>query len=164
MKNLLIVVMCIFIACATAYKRDGFTGGYSELQLDENVFSVSFKGNGFTNSERAEDFALLRCAELAIENGYNFFIIIDSKSYVSRSTYTTPTTSKTKGTASWSGYNRIDYNETTKTKGGETYIISKPSQSNTIVCFVKKPEGFSYTAAYVYNGLAQKYNIQKTHF
>ena len=49
--------------CMTAYQPDGLTGGYSEVQLSENVWRVSFKGNGYTSRERAVDMALLRSAD-----------------------------------------------------------------------------------------------------
>ena len=56
----------VLVACATAYQPQSFSGGFSETQLDKNVFRVSFKGNGYTNAERAEEMALLRSAELAL--------------------------------------------------------------------------------------------------
>jgi hypothetical protein len=72
----IITSLCIVAtlsACATAYQRDGFTGGFSETQLDENVWRVTFEGNGYTREQRAEDFALLRSAELTLEKGFYAF-------------------------------------------------------------------------------------------
>lgn len=31
-------VSVLLAGCATAYKRDGFTGGYTETQLGQNIF------------------------------------------------------------------------------------------------------------------------------
>lgn len=155
MKNLFIIsLIAIFIqSCSTPYKGSGFRGGYSETQLDENVFKVSFRGNGYTGRERVSAFTLLRCAELALENGYKYFVIIDANSYTSNSIYTTPTTFNT------TGYGQG--NSTTTTAGGQTYIISKPSSSNTIVCFKEKPEsGFSYNAGIIYKNISLKYDIK----
>lgn len=67
--------MLILASCATSYQRSGLTGGYSETKLGENIWSISFQGNGYTNDERASDFTLLRSAEVCLENGYSFFII-----------------------------------------------------------------------------------------
>src|SRR5258708_35613196 len=39
------------LSCATGYHAHGLSGGFSETQLDENVFQVSFKGNGYTSRE-----------------------------------------------------------------------------------------------------------------
>ncbi len=63
--------------CATSYQQKGFTGGYSETQLAPDVFRVNFQGNGYTSSERAQDFALLRAAELSLERGFRYFALLD---------------------------------------------------------------------------------------
>ena len=161
MKNLIAftIVVLILQGCATSYQKKGFTGGFSETQLDENVFSVSFRGNAYTDRERVADFTLLRSAELTLENGFQYFAIIDANSYTKHSTYTTPTTSHT--TASAYGTGNYAYgNATTTTTGGQTYNISKPSASNTIVCFKEKPESiFTYNAQFIYNNVRQKYDI-----
>ncbi len=162
MKQLsIIVLVLIFLqGCETSYQSSGFAGGYSETQLDTNVFKVTFRGNGYTGRERASDFSLLRCAELALQNGYKYFVVIDANSYTSNSTYTTPSTSNT--TANVYGTGNYAYgNATTTTYGGQTYNISKPSSSNTIVCFIEKPtNGFSYNAEFIYKNITQKYGIQ----
>jgi len=43
------VLQLLFIACATQYKPLGVTGGYSDMQLGENIFKVSFRGNDYTS-------------------------------------------------------------------------------------------------------------------
>jgi hypothetical protein len=168
MRNIIFVSLAILtitslfiLGCATAYQKSGFTGGYSETQLDDNVFVVSFRGNGYTKRERVADFTLLRSAELALQHGFQFFAIIEANSYTSHSTYTTPTRSTTKGSAYSSG-NYVYGSSTTRTTGGKTYNISKPSSSNTIVCFKDKPENtFTYNADFIYMSITQKYGIKK---
>ncbi|MDN7125939.1 hypothetical protein J6I92_07235 [Pseudidiomarina sp. 1APR75-15] len=145
--------------CATGYQSQGFTGGFSETQLDKNVFVVTFKGNGFTSFEKASDYSLLRSAELALETGYEYFAIIDGQSYATNSTYTTPTTSNTTMNAYTYG-NSAYGNATTTTYGGQTFNISKPNVSNTIYCFKEKPEGiFVYNAPFLIDSLSSKYGI-----
>ncbi len=162
MKNLILIAFVVLFlqGCATTYQKSGFSGGYSETQLDENVFNVSFRGNGYTGRERVADFTLLRSAELTIENGYKYFAIIDANSYTSHSTYTTPTTSHTTGSAY--GYGNYAYGSaTTTTTGGQTYNISKPSSSNTIVCFKEKPESvYTYNAEFIFKNIRNKYGIK----
>jgi len=161
MKYLIAITILALIlqGCATSYQKTGFTGGYSETQLDENVFSVSFRGNCYTGRERVADFTLLRSAELTLENGFQYFSIIDANSYTSNSTYTTPTTSQTTGSAYGSG-NYAYGSATTTTTGGQTYNISKPGSSNTIVCFKEKPETvFTYNAKFIYKSIRSKYGI-----
>lgn len=158
--SILILVVAFLQGCATTYQSSGFSGGYLETQLDENVFKVTFRGNGYTSRERASDFTLLRSAELTLQSGYKYFAVIDANSYTSNSTYTTPTASNT--TANIYGSGNYAYgNATTTTYGGQTYNISKPSSSNTIVCFKEKPENvFSYNAEFIYKNITQKYGIQ----
>ncbi len=152
----LLSLALILSACATAYQREGATGGYTETQLDTNVFQVTFRGNGYTARQRAADFALLRSAELTLENGYNYFVIIDANQYSKSSSYTTPTTTYGSATA----YGNTAYGSAT-TYGGQTYHISKPRATNTIVCFKEKPEGFSYNANFIEKSLKEKYQLNK---
>lgn len=106
------------------------------------------------------DFTLLRSAELTIENGFQYFAVIDANSYTSNSTYTTPTTSYTTGSAYGTG-NYAYGSATTRTTGGQTYNISKPSSSNTIVCFKEKPKSvFTYNANFIYKNIRQKYDVK----
>lgn len=161
MKILISITVILFaLQGCTSYQKKGLSGGYSEIQLDENVFKVSFQGNGYTKPDRAADFTLLRSAELTLENGFQYFAIIDENNHTSHGTYTTPTTSHTTANAQVSG-NYVHGNATTTTTGGQTYIISKPSSSNTIVCFKEKPESvFTYNASYIYKNVREKYNIK----
>jgi hypothetical protein len=141
MKRLyLILVSALFmVGCATGYHPGGLTGGYSDIAISENVFQVSFAGNGYTSAGQASDFALLRCAELALDHGFSYFILVDANQMSSISSYTTPTTSRTTGSATVYG-NTIYGTSRTTTTGGQTYNFVKPSATNTIMCFVEKPD------------------------
>jgi hypothetical protein len=147
-------------------------GGFSETQLDENVFRVSFRGNGFTSPERVADLGLLRAAELAKNNGFTHFIIIDSQSYVKQSSYTTPTTTTTTAQVNTVGNaniygNNMNFNAnsigtaTTSSSGSYTYIISTPTNTNTIVFFRGRSEinGMVYNADFLIKSLSQKYGV-----
>jgi uncharacterized protein (UPF0333 family) len=163
MKFLTVLMLSssLLLGCSTSYQNNGFSGGYSETQLDENVFKVSFRGNGYTGKERVADFTLLRSAELTMQSGYKYFVIVDSNSSTKNSTYTTPTTSHTTANVYGSG-NYAYGNATTTTSGGQTYNISKPSSSNTIVCFKEKPKnGFSYNAEFIFKNITKKYDIKQ---
>lgn len=139
--SLLLVMHGCGDAQPTPYQRMGYSGGYSDTQLDENVFRVSFVGNGYTHRETAIEFALLRSAELTLEKGFLYFAIIESDAYVSTS-IRTYSSSNSNGT--YSG----------------AYSVSKPSPSNVIVCFKEKPEKvFAYNAKIVYKSIYEKYGI-----
>ena len=164
MKKLIvpIIVLVALTGCATSYQKQGFTGGFSETQLGENIFQITFKGNAYTSRERASDFTLLRSAELALENGYKYFVIVDSEKYTKKGAYTTPATSHTTGSAYGTG-NYAYGTATTTTTGGQTYIYSKPRSTNTIVCFKEKPEvsGLVYEAAFIIKSIKGKYGIKE---
>lgn len=152
-------LILILQGCATGYQKEGATGGYSHLQLDTDVYKVTFKGNGFTSRQRVSDFALLRSAEITLLNGYNYFIILDIDNYVSRSSYTTPTTSQTNMNFNHYG-NSVYGNATTTTYGGQTYNVSKPSYTNTIMCLTEKSDtSFSYNAQFVASKIKEKYGL-----
>lgn len=159
-RLILLVAISIFLAaCATSYKSVSYTGGYSETRFDENVYKVAFKGNAYTSRERASDFALLRSAELTIDQGYTYFIIVDAENYSNTTTHTTPTTSKATANFYASG-NSMYGSSTTKTTGGETYNITKPRATNTIILFKEKPQGvFSYNAEFIQRELRIKYGL-----
>jgi hypothetical protein len=162
MKKIFIIAIAALMTqgCATPYQEKGFAGGFSETQLDENVYTVSFKGNGFTSREKATDYALMRSAQLALQGEYKYFVVMEQNSYTQDSSYTTPITSNT--TANAYGYGNSAYgNATTTSYGGQTFITSKPNASMTIICFKEKPENaFSYNAEFIYGNLSRKYGIQ----
>ena len=159
----ILFIVLIFAGCATRYQPMGFTGGYSETQLGENIFQVSFYGNGYTSRERVSDFSLLRAAELTLEKGFRYFVIVDSEKHTKIKTYTTPTRSYSTGSAYGYG-NYVHFNATTTTYGGHTYIISNPSATNTFLCFKEKPKinnGLVFDAEFVVKSIKEKYGIDK---
>ncbi len=154
-KILLILSICLFlVSCRTPYQSTGFTGGFSETQLSENMFKVNFRGSGFTSRERVNDFNLLRCAELTKQNDYNYFVIIGNSEHTNVSTSTMPTYTKTKVSV----YGNTGEARSTTT-GGQTITFRKPSNSNTIVCYKDKPEGISYNAGFIIKSIKKKYDI-----
>lgn len=83
-RNLLLkthtVVLGIALAAAslggcTIYHAAGPSGGFSDTKLSATRYQVPFRGNGHTSPGRAEKFVLRRAAELALENGYRYFVM-----------------------------------------------------------------------------------------
>lgn len=161
MRMATILCSLLLTACATSYQPQGLSGGFTETQLDKNVFRVTFRGNGYTKQERAEELALLRSAELALKNGFTHFAIVDGKSRADYGAFTTPTHATTTGTVSSYG-NTSRLNAQTRVSGGDTFIIAKPSTTNTIVCFNGKPEigALVYDAQFVFTSLGEKYGVK----
>jgi hypothetical protein len=67
--------VCLLTSCATAYQPDGIAGGYSDQRLDGNTAQVSFRGNRFNSPEMLQSYLLRRCADITLENGYNYFVL-----------------------------------------------------------------------------------------
>lgn len=167
MKTELLKIVIITFAvlalagCTTPYQRTGFKGGYSETRLQENAFNVSFRGNGYTRRERVNDFALLRCAEVTMENGFKYFAIADSSQDTKTMMYNTGGSSQTYGTV-----NRIGNSSyglfNTYNSGSTTILIHKPRSSYTIFCFQEKPEGaMTFDADFLANSIRIKYGVHK---
>lgn len=54
-----------------------FGQGFSETRIETGKYRVSFKGNTATSRETAENYILLRAAELAKADGYDYFVVFD---------------------------------------------------------------------------------------
>ena len=81
MKNflLIITISALLCACATPYKKASKVSGkgYFTTKLQDKVYDITFNGNDETDLKKARDYALLRAAEVCLENNYQTFNIID---------------------------------------------------------------------------------------
>ncbi len=161
MRRLTLFALTILVVgCATPYQHTGFTGGFSETQLQENVFTVYFRGNAYTSRERCSDFALLRCAELTLDKGFKYFAVADSAQDAKTMLYNTGGTSHTSGTVSTFG-NTSYGSFNTYSSGSTTIPIIKPRSSYTIFCFSEKPEAnvLIFDATFLAKSLCEKYGL-----
>lgn len=55
------------------------SGGYSDTRLAEDRFRVAFAGNRLTSRAQVEAFLLRRAAELSLQQGYDWFVIVDKE-------------------------------------------------------------------------------------
>jgi outer membrane protein assembly factor BamE (lipoprotein component of BamABCDE complex) len=139
--------------CATKYQQSGFSGGFADLRLDENVFKVTFNGNGFTSAARVEEMALLRAAELTLAAGCEFFVIASSQASVQQIQQQTPSSVSTSGFVVGN-----HYYANSAIMPGVNYTISKPSKDMVIVTFKERPTvGLPFSAKLIVNSLAPKY-------
>ena len=80
-------------ACATAtpYQPNlpgqAVSGGYSEQRVEDNRFRVNFSGNSLTSRETVEGYLLFRAAELTVQEGYDWFAVVDRNTEADRRTY-----------------------------------------------------------------------------
>jgi hypothetical protein len=89
-----IVVICLsilLVSCSTGYRPLNDSGGYwnERIESTSNRFKIGYDGNKWhsdpiNRKERVIDLALLRSAEVALENGFMYFIISDSQAYTEK--------------------------------------------------------------------------------
>ena len=91
-KTLVFLCLSVFLAsCSTSYRPLNDSGGYWDERIEStsNKFKIGYDGNKWhsdpvNRKERVIDLALLRSAEIALENGFKYFIISDSKAYTEK--------------------------------------------------------------------------------
>ncbi len=145
-----VFLLSFLTACATPYQKGGLGGGFIETQLSQNVWKINFNGNQFTKMRRATDFCLLRGAELALENGYKYFTVLNENSHIESSTVTTqPMQFRNKdGSVSY--------------MGGGTKTVHKPRAEKTISMHHEKPfnSGIVYEAELIVLSLGDSYSVE----
>lgn len=79
-KGLLAAPLLLLLgACAieTPYQAADGRYGYSEQQIEENRYRVTFTGNPSTPRETVQNYLLYRSAELTVQKGYDYFTMVD---------------------------------------------------------------------------------------
>ena len=157
MKLRVIGLMAVLaISGCTTYQEKGLTGGFTDTQLDDNVWEVTFNGNGYTSAQRVRDFALLRASEIALTNGYSYFAVADDRD--SSKTSTQQTQGYGTYSASCMGYSCTGTSSYTP---GTTYNITKHGNSRLAVMFEDKPEDvFVYNARMIFDQIVAEYGLE----
>lgn len=86
--------------CQTPYQPEGFGGGYEDIRLSDDTFEIRARGNGYSSEAHTRNIVLLRASELAIQNGFSHFMILDGSMKSTERTFTTPGSINTTGQAS----------------------------------------------------------------
>jgi hypothetical protein len=145
-RALLLCAVVSLGGCATAYQSKGLTGGFSETDLGPTSFKIGFTGNGFTSAERASDFAMLRAADKSLEDGCNFFGVMNEADGGSTSSVTVAN----------AGYGRHG-----AWGSAFTSPIFKPNSVLLIKCFAVQPPGAElFDAHYIAHSIRSKYKMQ----
>ncbi|MDP3660908.1 hypothetical protein [Phenylobacterium sp.] len=66
------------------------SGGYSEVRIEPNRWRVNFAGNSLTSRETVEGYLLFRAAELTVQQGDDWFAIVQRDTETNRQTYVEP--------------------------------------------------------------------------
>jgi hypothetical protein len=98
-RSALIVALAastLLTACASesTYRPavgNGFArSGYTDRQIEDDRFQVSFAGNSYTSRDTVEKYLLFRAAELTVQRGFDYFVFADRNVDKSTRTYATP--------------------------------------------------------------------------
>jgi hypothetical protein len=77
------LALCAGCAAATPYQPMGLEGGYSQTRLGADLFTVIFQGNAHLPRRTAESYALYRSAEVSIESGFDYFVVVSGNTDLS---------------------------------------------------------------------------------
>lgn len=142
------MITLFLTGCASTYGPESLlSGGYTESLIQDNIFRVNFKGKASDSIGRVNDFALLRSAEITIQNGYSYFIVIEGGTTIKTGVVSTPA--------------HINM-ATGMIEGGHVSSYSKPNASIVIQCYKEKPEnvsGIIYDATQVRSNIKSQYKI-----
>ena len=87
-------LLALAAACASTsgYRPASGSGiGYSDQQLDNGRYRITYEGNSSTSLSTVENYVLLRAAEVTLANGHDYFVVLDSNTESMRRFVTTGT-------------------------------------------------------------------------
>jgi len=128
--------------CATPLQPDNHVERISTTWLDANLFIVAYPRQ--STDDEIVDLTLLRSAEVALQNGFNYFIVVRTAESIATSS---------DGLTSAA----VEFIE----HKGMRYYPTNPASSNTIVGFRHRPQGFAYVALFVKASLRAKYDLDQ---
>ena len=161
--SVFLFAVCIFglQGCSTPYQSLGFGGGYTDMRLNENTFKVSFRGNGYTSTDKVQNLLLRRCAELTLQSGYKYFVMLAATSSDDQSEYTTPTTAQIfgsedmrmggsvqndyNGSMTYGGSGTGNYSASTVVTPGKTFVTNR-YQDTVIIKLTNSPSENTFDA------------------
>ena len=139
---LVFLLLLLLSGCAKPLPPDNYVERISPTWLDASRFIVAYPSK--SADEQIVDLTLLRSAEIALQNGFNYFIVVNTEDSIAMSSEL-----QTGAAAEFIVHNGI------------RYYHASPASSNTIVCFKRKPPGFAYVALFVKASLRAKYGLDQ---
>lgn len=156
-----IVISLTVIGCATSYQPTSIGGGFSETRLSENTWRVVFRGNALARSERTEDLALMRAADIALQHGFSVIQVQRSNTASTTVITSMPAYTTVQGRATTSG-NQTRFRAQGVTYGGDD---TDEIVTSTLVvsAFHDKPsdgKGDMYEARFLCESIGAKYKAK----
>ncbi|HCQ9930471.1 hypothetical protein LDY95_02680 [Acinetobacter baumannii] len=160
MKIISLIPLILLTACATTYKSNGLAGGFEDTELSPGYYRISFRGNGFTSSERVNDFALLRASDLMLSKGCKSFQVLNGKDTVHTSYVDLPRTTSTNANVYAYG-NYATANATTTTYGGGLQSVHRAKTTLDARCINAEadPSKNIFDTNFINQKLKEKYRV-----
>lgn len=81
MKYACFILFSILFGCASPYRAQTkeYGSGYTDEKISDRVYKISYQGNSHTADEVVYKYFMRRCAEVALNNHFPYFIVIESK-------------------------------------------------------------------------------------
>jgi hypothetical protein len=148
-SHVIAALLCGFLSvgCSTGRSYHAFDSywslGYNDTRMGDDLWSVSYRGYEISQGE-ANDYALLRAAEVTANAGYRYFAVVNEQN---------STSSTAIGT----------FNSYQGTGSGFMSSTSYPEVRLSIKAFKEKPAGSSAVLdnQYLAPAIRQKYNLSK---
>ncbi len=137
---LIFLLISVLSACATPPQPGNYHERISSTRLGTDSFIVS--SSRTSADDQIIDLALLRSAEITLQNGFNYFIVINTDASSAIDTDTAE--------------NEFIFHN------GLRLQRADPGSTNTIVCFKDKPAGVAYVALFVKASLRAKYGLDQS--
>ena len=127
-KNVITALLTLLLAgCAASVRYaprvPGFIPGYVDQRLGENTYQVKVGEAWPKDWPDLEKFAMYRAAEVTMQNGRRYFVVLKASSRVNSYTIPIPSTTTTTGTVNTIGSTAF-INATSTTTGGGSANIS----------------------------------------
>ena len=77
-------------SCVTKYAQRGSWPdmyGYSDEPIDSTTYQVTFAGNSATSPVDVDRYALYRAAEVTVDKGFDYFVVLNTEDDVSKKTF-----------------------------------------------------------------------------
>jgi hypothetical protein len=150
----------VLVGCADMNAGSTYTStenmwrlGYSEIQLNNNTYRVSFAGYGIPQS-LCDEFALMRAAQLTKMKGHKYFQVMDEKQSSSSQSVAMPGVTNTTGSVSRSGNVRA-----TSYSTGTAITMNYPVTSMTIQMLDNSADTSGvFNAEIIWNSLSAKHS------
>lgn len=132
LPTLKLFAFAMLVGCATPYAPHQLVVGYSHVRIQNDVFRIVFDGNAYVHKSAVDYYAVVRAAELTVQNGREYFHVLAADTDVKTTNVfiagQTFATSNTYGT----GYSRAMANPIGRTVYGSGYGAYRANTFTTV--------------------------------